>query len=483
MRQNRNKDITLIGGFAAMNKGTIRDCYSEMKLKGNYPVSGFCAKNTGRIANSMFQGILRNKRKNARSGLCLQQKGTMEHCFWIKRKDSEREEKKYTDWMKSALRKDFSAEEEERTELVADIFATWDFEKVWFQEDGKFQLYNNPNELPQEIEVVEIETTEDLWEFARTVNEEKINPRVLYRLMNDIDLDGQQWVPIGHDPDGAFPAIFDGNGFCVKNFKVDAKKHPYAGFFGCTAQSAYIMNLTVDCVLTGEGMYAAPLCAHNKGRVHNCIARSQITISKYTGGLVAQNEGYITSCCAIGGVYPLFIWWWPLAGIALLALILSLTFILYGDKEPPEEHFPPVIVDPNAIPTPDDIQPDDEVSEKNATFIMNAEMEVSTSNYAGTIGLKCPSWSNRGFVATVRVTGADLRKNGVSASEEYYTVYKSGLIKPGYGVNVIVLDSLPDGTKLPAGEYEFSVIFEFYDIETNEKSVLNSTCPIDVTIS
>ena len=483
MRHNKNKDMTLIGGFAAINKGVIQDCYSEMKLKGDYPISGFCAKNTGRIATSMFQGVLRKSKKNLRSGLCQQQKGTMEHCFWIAKKDSDKEAEKYTDWEFHALRKEFAAEEEDQPEFVRTILDTWNFEKTWYQDDGKFQLYNVVKELPAYAKVIEITNADELRQMANTINTEKTSAKILYRLMDDIDLGGEQWAPIGPDPEGAFAAMFDGNGFCIKNFKVDSKKHPYAGFFGCTATSAFICNLTIDCVITHEGMYAGALAGQNRGCIHNCIARTQVAVAKYTGGFVGQNDGFITNSCVIGKVYYPILWWLPLGILGLLALLLCLCFIGLGDKEPPQEYFPPVIIDPNAVPTPDDIQPDDTVGEKNATFIMNSEMEVKTNNYAGKIGLKCPSWSNRGFVATVRVTGSDLRKNGVSASEEYYVVYKSGLIKPGYGISVIVLDSLPNGTKLPAGDYTFSVMFEFYDMETNEKSVLNSTCPIEVKIS
>ena len=48
---------------------------------------------------------------------------------------------------------------------------------------------------------------------------------------------------------------------------------------------------------------------------------------------------------------------------------------------------------------------------------------------------------------------------------------------------MITLGALPDGTRLPAGEYELSVLLEFYDIETNEKSAVNTVVPLEVTIS
>ncbi len=479
MRQHKNKDMTLLSGFAALNKGVIQNCYSEVNLRGKYNLSGLCAKNTGRITNSVFQGKLKNGKKYNRSGLCMHQKGIMERSFWLKYKNNDKEAEKYTDWSLGIAKKAFS--EDPVPDNVAAILSTWNMETIWFQQDGKFELYDNVHEIPAE-EIIAIETVEDLMYFAENVNEGNNPINAVYRLMCDIDFGGKEWTPVGTDPDSAFAGSFDGNGYCIKNFTIDAKKHPYAGFFGCLAKSAVVANLTIDCVISGEGVYAAPLCSHNKGFICNCITRSKLSVSKYTGGCVSLNEGVISNTCALGKVYPPIIWWLPLGAIGLLTLLLVCCFVIYGNQEPPVEHFPPVIVDPNATETPDDITPDGTPTEQNATFIMNTEMSVSTGNYTGTIGLKCPSWSKKGFVATVRVKGSDLRAYGVDAPDEYYVVHKTGLIKPGYGVSTITIGALPNGTKLPAGTYEFSVVFEFYNIITNEKSVLNSTCPIVVTV-
>lgn len=47
---------------------------------------------------------------------------------------------------------------------------------------------------------------------------------------------------------------------------------------------------------------------------------------------------------------------------------------------------------------------------------------------------------------------------------------------------MITLAPLPDGSKLPAGTYELSVLLEFYDMETNEKSAVNTEVPLEVTV-
>lgn len=148
-----------------------------------------------------------------------------------------------------------------------------------------------------------------------------------------------------------------------------------------------------------------------------------------------------------------------------------------------------MILDPNAEPIqPEDEEiitppPTEEATDTSASFIMNAEMWVSTENYAGQIGLRCPTWSTRGFVATVRLTAEDQARIGYTGGGEYEELYQSGLIAPGYGVDVITLGALPDGSRLLAGEYELSVLLEFYDTETNEKSAVNTVIPLEVTVS
>lgn len=472
-------NIFLVAGFTATNSGGIFDCYSAATVCAKHPISGLCAENTGHICTSMFRGKLRSS-SNPKSGLCGQQKGSLENSFFIRGKNEE-DKDSYTDFDLSYLKSDFMHDK------LPDVVSNWNMAETWSCKDGLFQLYNCQTTLLTNYErIIEISSREDLKKLSADVNSGNTSLSTLYRLTKDIDLGGMDWTPIGSDPYKPFNVMFDGAGHTIQNFRVNAKKHPYAGLFGCVATNSYIVNLTVDCILSGQGNCAGPICAQNYGYIHNCIARAQTCICRYTGGFVGQNMGTITNCCALGSVlYPiLFPWWLPLLGLTLLASLLSATFFFSAQNTPPQEIFAPVIIDPNAIPIEKDpFTPEEEkITETNATFIMNAEMSVSSSNYAGTIGLRCPTWSKRGFVATVRVTGADLRTNGINVTGDYYTVYQSGLIQPGYGVDVITLSALPDGTKLPVGSYELSVLFDFYDMETNERSTLDSIVPLDVII-
>lgn len=91
-----------------------------------------------------------------------------------------------------------------------------------------------------------IKTAEDLQAVANNLSGK-------YILMNDIDLSGIEWEPIGkHDPTaedpwaGAFKGEFNGNGYSIKNLTVAADEGDTAvGLFGAT-DGATITNTIVE---------------------------------------------------------------------------------------------------------------------------------------------------------------------------------------------------------------------------------------------
>ena len=82
-----------------------------------------------------------------------------------------------------------------------------------------------------------IRTAEELQAMAN-------NPGGKYILMGDIDLEGYDWTPVG-DSENPFTGEFNGNGFAVKNLKIDASAQPEiqnVGFFGVT-ENATVKNV------------------------------------------------------------------------------------------------------------------------------------------------------------------------------------------------------------------------------------------------
>ncbi|WP_240377199.1 hypothetical protein [Bacillus piscicola] len=89
-------------------------------------------------------------------------------------------------------------------------------------------------------DVIEIHTVQDLDNIRN-------NPSGHYRLMNDLDLSGVDWEPIGSYRN-EFEGVLDGNGHVIKNLKIDTTNMDSfsdVGLFGIV-RSAEIRNLIIE---------------------------------------------------------------------------------------------------------------------------------------------------------------------------------------------------------------------------------------------
>ena len=130
-------------------------------------------------------------------------------------------------------------------------------------------------------------------------------------LMNDIDLNNEEWIPIGDDRSARteFHGIFDGQNHTVKNVKItkktdrdDENKSSY-GLFGNVKGT--VKNLTVENVsISGAPKFIGALIGRlNDGLVENChVKNSTVECNNWTiGGLVGQlNNGTIKDCSVEG---------------------------------------------------------------------------------------------------------------------------------------------------------------------------------------
>lgn len=94
-----------------------------------------------------------------------------------------------------------------------------------------------------------------------------------YKLMGDIDLEKQEFTPVGNAEAGAFAGTFDGNGHTISNLKVSSGK--YAALFGC-----------------------------NEGTVKNIVLKNiDVRGTRYAAGVVAENAeaGTIADCKVLSG--------------------------------------------------------------------------------------------------------------------------------------------------------------------------------------
>jgi hypothetical protein len=96
-----------------------------------------------------------------------------------------------------------------------------------------------------------------------------------YKLINDIDLRNEEWVPIGES--GFFSGIFDGQGFTISNLKITTP-YIYVGLFG--RNIGHIENLVIKNVdiniegLIRNNIYAGAFIGYNSGYIDNLTSQN-----------------------------------------------------------------------------------------------------------------------------------------------------------------------------------------------------------------
>ena len=190
-------------------------------------------------------------------------------------------------------------------------------EKVWLEAtlratDGKvLSTYRVAviESLGSEEHPYEIATAEDLLALAHKVNEagDKCDQKH-FKLIADIDLQGQSWTPIGYYTDNetrqAFEGTFDGNGHTISNLRINGDKSTTKsqGFFGYNG--GIIKNLSLKNATVTGNKQVAVIAGYNTGgteytSIENCQVENAIVKGNEQVAVIAgRNEGYIENCHA-----------------------------------------------------------------------------------------------------------------------------------------------------------------------------------------
>ncbi|MCR5836955.1 MAG: bacterial Ig-like domain-containing protein [Lachnospiraceae bacterium] len=181
------------------------------------------------------------------------------------------------------------------------------------------QTSYTPVKAESSTEVIEIRTVEDLYAINGNMSGN-------YKLMNDIDLSeataaggdldylGNGWNPIGGGASygsGAFTGTFDGNGYTIKNMRINMTNTPsgvgiavYIGLFA--NNEGLIKNLNFTGAKIKDSLsdninyhYIGGVTGYNKGKVTNCHFSGVILGSLYgnfvyVGGIVGGSGLYST---------------------------------------------------------------------------------------------------------------------------------------------------------------------------------------------
>ncbi len=122
------------------------------------------------------------------------------------------------------------------------------------------------------------------------------NPSGKYILMNDIDLEGYDWTPVGGTfAYSRFTGELNGNGFIIKNLTINKPTEDYVGLFGCT-DNATIKNLGVENTNITAGGYSGILIGEAVGgNIENVYVTGIVKGICYIGGLAGDAYCYLTA--------------------------------------------------------------------------------------------------------------------------------------------------------------------------------------------
>lgn len=157
----------------------------------------------------------------------------------------------------------------------------------------------------------------------------------------------------------------------------------------------------------------------------------------------------------------------PLAARALPA-DEPLVFGAYGDAAGAEK-MPAADFDAS-MPRPGEAPP---AKADTIPVSMSAQFIFPCPDAPARANLQNPEGSGKSLRYRVEIAVAELLRaadtdGGAAAGEEQIALCQTGLLRPGYALENLRLLPLPDGSKLPSGVYQVTVVVQGFDEVTNE---------------
>lgn len=120
-----------------------------------------------------------------------------------------------------------------------------------------------------------------------------------YKLANDIDLAGIEWVNLG-----VFLGTLDGNGYAIKNITCSQGEDAQFGLFLEVKANAVVKDLILEGKVEGAGAWAGAIAVRNYGLISDCLVNLNISSNGNVGGVVCENHsgGRIENCIVLSTI-------------------------------------------------------------------------------------------------------------------------------------------------------------------------------------
>lgn len=159
----------------------------------------------------------------------------------------------------------------------------------------------------EETKTVTISTAAELALFAQEVNGGNNFRGWTVLLTDDINLDNQEWEPIGPNADAAnkFAGTFDGQYNTIYNLSVNqGAAYHAAGLFGAlngTVKNLNVENANIVSLSSGDptdnGIAVIAGSIYTTGAIDNChVTNASVSGNRYVAGIAGYVYGSITNC-------------------------------------------------------------------------------------------------------------------------------------------------------------------------------------------
>ena len=302
-----------VGGVVGGNdSGTVENCYNT----GTVSVNGETTANVGGVVGNNYSGTVENcynigevSGRNRVGGVVGYNfsggdSGNVTDCYFLKTDDVNKD--------LQGIGRDDSATGA-TAESVKDLnelckkFAsdTWTIHSVL----GRPVLNENKEggdgspDSPYEISTAD--QLENFRDIVNSENGQQQNKAAHAVLMENINLNNEQWEPIGNSSD-KYTGTFDGDGHTISGLYIDSSTADYQGLFGYVDQGGTVQNLSVSGTVNSS--YVGGVVGLNSGNVENCYNIGDVSggdvsgNSSVVGGVVGYNNGSVTNCYNTGEV-------------------------------------------------------------------------------------------------------------------------------------------------------------------------------------
>ena len=151
--------------------------------------------------------------------------------------------------------------------------------------------------------VVTVDSGKLLAALVQSVNGGNDYAGYTIKLTKNLDLNGNEWTPIGVKDGNKFKGVFDGQNRKVLNLKIE-NGPDYAAFFGAI-ENATVKNLTVEGSVKGSNVAGIAARVDGSSQVINCTNRATVTGTNKAAGITVKieaNDALLENCVNEGDV-------------------------------------------------------------------------------------------------------------------------------------------------------------------------------------